>query len=96
MNFIIPKNYKFKPKLLGLIDYPSAILCSIWAVILYALVNILFTSLSIKVYFFLGLFVPVILFCIVGINNENVISVIFYILKYFIKQKVYLYKKRNL
>lgn len=30
MNYIIPKNYKFKPKILGLIDYQSAILDTIW------------------------------------------------------------------
>lgn len=26
MNFIIPKNYKFKPKLLGILDYQTALL----------------------------------------------------------------------
>ena len=93
MNFIIPKNYKFKPKLLGLIDYQSAVLNAIWAIILYVLVNILFTTLTLKVYFFIGLFVPFLLFSIVGINNESLISVFIYIFKFYNNQKIYLYKK---
>ncbi len=34
MNFIIPKDYKFKSKLFGLIDYQTAIFDSIFAGIL--------------------------------------------------------------
>lgn len=93
MNFIIPKNYKFKPKLLGLIDYQSAVLSSVWAIMLYILVNILFTSLTLKIYFFIGLFVPFLLFNIIGLNNESLISVFIYIFKFYNSQKIYLFKK---
>ena len=93
MNFIIPKNYKFKAKLLGLIDYQTAVLDSIWAGILFFFVNAIFTSITMKVYFFIGLFVPFLLFSIIGINNENIISVLIYIFKYYKKQKIYLFKK---
>ena len=93
MNFIIPKNYKFKAKLLGLIDYQTAVLDSIWAGILYILVNVIFSSISMKVYFFIGLFVPFLLFSMIGMNNENIISVLIYIFKYYKKQKIYLFKK---
>lgn len=93
MNFIIPKNYKFKPKLLGLIDYQTAMLDVIWAGILYFLANILFSSISMKIYFFIGLFLPFLLFTVVGINNENIISVFIYIFKFYRKQKIYLYEK---
>lgn len=93
MNFIIPKNYKFKAKLLGLIDYQTAVLDSIWAGILYVLVNAIFSSITMKVYFFIGLFVPFLLFSIIGINNENILSVLIYIIKYYKKQKIYLFKK---
>lgn len=93
MNFIIPKNYKFKAKLLGLIDYQTAVLDSIWAGILYVLVNVVFSSITLKVYFFIGLFVPFLLFSMIGMNNENIISVLIYIFKYYKKQKIYLFKK---
>ena len=94
MNFIVPKNYKFKPKLLGLIDYQSAILDSIWGGILYILVNIFFTSLTTKIYFFIGLFLPILLFSIVGIHSENLISVFIYMMKFFLRQKIYLFRKK--
>lgn len=94
MNFIIPKNYKFKPKLFGLIDYQSAVLNCIWAGILLAFVNIVFSAITLKIYFFIGLFLPFLLFTIVGINNESIFSVCIYIFKYYKNQKIYLYKKQ--
>ena len=93
MNFIIPKNYKFKPKLFGLINYQTAVLDCIWAGLLYIFVNAFFTSFAIKIYFFIGLFLPFMLFSIVGFNNDNILSVFIYIFKYYTNQKIYLYKK---
>ena len=93
MHFIIPKNYKFKPKILGLLDYQSGILVALWAGFLYLFVNIFFSTLTMKLYFFIGLFLPMLLFCIIGVNNENIISVLKYILKFYMSQKIYLYKK---
>ena len=95
MNFIIPKNYKFKPKLLGLLDYQTAVIDGIWAGILYVLSNIFFSSLTHKLYFMIALFLPFLLFTIVGINNESIVSVSIYIFKYLKKQKIYLYKKQK-
>lgn len=96
MNFIIPKNYKFKPKLFGLIDYQTAVLDSLWAGFLYLVVNLLFTSLTTKIYFFIGLFLPFFLLSIVGINHENMLSVAIYLWKFYKNQKIYLFKKRSL
>lgn len=95
MNFIIPKNYKFKPKLFGMIDYQTAVLNLAWAGFLYVLVNIIFTQLALKVYFFIALFVPFLLFSIIGINNESLISVFIYLFKFYKNQKIYLYKKET-
>ena len=95
MNFIIPKNYTFKPKLLGLIDYQTALLDSIWAGLLFGFVQLFFTSLSTKLYIFVALFVPFFLFSIVGVHNENILSVILYLSKYYYHQKIYLFKKRS-
>lgn len=95
MNFIIPKNYKFKPKLFGFIDYQTAVLDSIWAGILYGVVNLFFSSIRVKIYVFIGLFVPFLLFSIVGIHDENIVSVLIYLFKYFKSQKIYLFKKKH-
>lgn len=95
MQFIIPKNYKFKTKLLGLLDYQTAVIDGIWAGILFLLSNLIFTSLTHKLYFIVALFLPVLLFTIIGVNNESVISVTIYIFKYFKRQKIFLYKKKK-
>ena len=39
MHFIIPKNYDFKAKLFGIIDYSTALLNGVWAGILYVFVD---------------------------------------------------------
>ena len=54
MNFIFPQNYNFKNKILGIIDYSTAILNVSWFSILLIIVNILFNDINIK--FFLIIF----------------------------------------
>ena len=40
MKFIIPQNYNFKNKILGIIDYSTAILNIIWYFIIFIILNI--------------------------------------------------------
>lgn len=93
MHFIFPKNYNFKPKLLGFIEYSTAILDTVLAIIIYFFINIIFTNTTIKIYVFISLFFPILLTSILGINKESFISVFKYIFKFFKNQKIYLYKK---
>ncbi len=95
MHFIFPKNYNFKPKLLGFIEYSTAILDTIIGVIIYFLVNQFFTNLNIKIYVFISLFFPIILISILGVNKESIISVFCYIFKFFKNRNTYLYYKNN-
>ena len=48
MKFIFPKNYNFKNKILGIIDYPTALVNVIWYAFILILVNILFTNIDRK------------------------------------------------
>lgn len=95
MQFIFPKNYNFKPKLLGFIEYSTAILDTIIGIIIYFLVNLIFTNLNIKIYVFISLFFPVVLISILGVNRESIISVFSYVFKFFKNRNVYLYYKNN-
>ena len=95
MHFIFPKNYNFKPKLLGFIEYSTAILDVIIGVILYFLVNLFFNSINLKIYVFISLFFPILLISILGVNKESIISVFIYIFKFFKNQNIYLYNKQN-
>ena len=93
MKFIFPQNYNFKSKFLGIIDYSTAILDVVWGVLIFGIVNIFSIGVSIKIFLFIVLFFPVLIFSIVGFNGENIINVCNYLIKYAIKPKILLYKK---
>ena len=83
INFIFPKNYKFKSKLFGFIDYETAIFAVIYGIFLFTILNFIFNNLNIKIYLFVALYFPIILLSFLGVNNENIIDVIKYLFKYF-------------
>ena len=92
MKFIFPQNYNFTSKFLGFIDYSTAIINVIWCAFIFCILNILFSSLKIKIFLFIILSMPFLIFSVVGFNHENILYVLFYILKYINSPKVYLYK----
>ena len=93
MKFIIPQNYNFKNKIWGILDYSTAIFIIIWCSITFGLLHIFIKNLDIKIFLFISLSFPIILFSIVGMNGEPVFYVLEYILKYMFRPKLYLYKK---
>ena len=92
MNYIFPKNYNFKNKIMGIIDYSTAIFNIIVLFLIVSLGNILFIKITNKLIFIIILYLPIFLFSIVGFNNENILYICYYIIKYLLKPKVYLYK----
>ena len=95
MKFIFPQNYDFNTKLFGLIDYSTAILNAIWSGFVLLIINVIFKSLNIKIFLFIILSFPVLLFSIIGINGENIIYVGSYLIKYIVKQKIFFYEKKK-
>ena len=93
MHFVFPKNYNFKSKLFGFIEYSTAIIDVIIAIFLYAFVNLFFYNINIKIFVFISLFFPILLISILGLNKESFLTVFRYIFRFIINQKVYLYKK---
>lgn len=92
MKFIIPQNYNFKNKILGILDYQTAIFIVIWCSITFGLLHIFIKNWDIKIFLFISLAFPIILFSIVGLNGESIVYVSKYILKYLIDQN-YIYIK---
>lgn len=92
MKFIIPQNYDFSSKLFGFLDYSTVIFNVIWFALVFCIVSFIISNLYVKIFTIIILCFPVMLFSIIGFNHENVLYVLFYILKYLYKQKVYLYK----
>ena len=93
MKFIFPKNYNFKSKLFGFIDYSTALIDVVLGMLIFFITNLLFKNINLKIYFFVGLFFPILLFSILGVQKESFLNVLFYIIKFFKNQNVYLYKK---
>ena len=93
MKFIFPTNYNFKSKILGVLDYNTAIINIIWIVFVYCFINLFFNNITLKTILIVILCLPFLLLSIIGFNNENFIYVIKYMLKYLLSTKLYLYKK---
>lgn len=93
MKFIFPQNYNFKNKILGFIDYSTAIFNICWYVLVLIFINLFFENLNIKIFLFIFLCFPILLFSVYGFNGENFIYALSYILSFLFKQKLYLFKK---
>lgn len=95
IKFIFPQNYNFKPKILGVIDYPTAIFCIIYCLFIFFIFNLIFDSFQLIFSCSIAAILPIIIFCFVGFNGENISSVIKYMFLYFIKPKVYVFNKKS-
>lgn len=93
MKFIIPQNYDFKNKLLGIFDYSTAFFNIIWYIIVFFIINLLFKNWNVKIFLLISFCFPITLFSIVGFNGEPIVLVLKYIIKYIFRPKIYLYKK---
>lgn len=91
MKFIFPQNYKFNNKILGIIDYSTAIVNIIWYILVFIVINFIFNSIKIKIFIFILLCFPFFLISVIGFNHENIISVIIYVIKFLKNRKIYLY-----
>ena len=89
MKFIFPQNYDFKNKILGIIDYSTALANVIWYVFVFSIVNFFCSSLELKIFLFIFLCFPFFLISVTGFNGENVIYVLKYFLKFSFKPKIY-------
>lgn len=93
MNFIIPQNYNLKSKFLGFLDYSTIIVNLIWIYTIFQITNLFSLSLHIQISIAVILCLPVLLFSILGINNENIIQILIYLFKYILKPKLYIFYK---
>lgn len=95
MKFIFPQNYDFKNKLFGFIDYSTVIFNLIWDGFILLILNLFFSSLSVKVFLFIVFCFPLFLLSIAGLNGENFLYVFYYLFRFFIKQKLFFYSKKR-
>lgn len=93
MKFIFPQNYHLSSKFLGIIDYSTAIFNICCWVIFFFVSHFLFHDLMTSIIFFILFCFPILLLSIIGFNHENFLYVLGYLIRYYKRPKLYLYRK---
>lgn len=91
--FIFPMNYKKKEKFLGFIDYKTLTVIGIISVVCWLLLKKFELKLTVKI----GVFITIVGFfsilILIGVNGENMLDFLYFMGKYLIHEKVYVYRK---
>ena len=91
--FIFPMNYKKKEKFLGIVDYKCIFVISILALGVFFLLK----NLNIEVILKVSIFIVVVGFfsilILVGVNGENMVDFLYFVLKYLTSEKIYVFRK---
>lgn len=87
------QNFNRKNKWMGIIDYKSLLVLIIYMFIIFSAIRLLNLDFKISIYLFSFFTVPIISAVIININNEVAIDVILIILKFYIKNKIFIHKK---
>ena len=93
MHFVIPQNYNFRSRLFGLFDYPTLIFNVVWFVFLFAISNLCFADVEVKIVFCTILYLPVFIFSFIGVRGENLFAVVFSVCSFVKNRKVLFYSK---
>lgn len=93
MKFIFPRNYNYQNKLLGVIDYNTAIFNIIFFLSTYLILSLFIYNIYYKIFIFIIICLPLLLFSIIGFNNENFLYVLKYLLHFLFSNKIYIFKK---
>lgn len=95
MKFIIPKNFDISPKILGTFDFYSILISTIFIVLTFFILNFFPIQISNKLSITITINLPLFLFLNFGIGKENIIYILYYLIKYLISPKDYIYTKEN-
>lgn len=93
MKFVIPQNYNFKNKFLGIIDYSTLIINVIFYLFVFSVCSLIFKNITVKLFIFISLCFPLFILSITGLNSENIFLVFIYVIKFLKNRRIYLYKK---
>ena len=92
MKFIFPQNFNFKNKIFCIIDYPTAIFNVAYFLVIYTIFNLFMSSLTLKIFFIIIFYFPIFLISVIDFNHENILYFLWYMIKFMIRPKIYLYK----
>ena len=95
MKFIIPKNFNISPKILGTFDFYSILISTIFIVLTFFILNFFPINFSNKLSITITINLPLFLFLNFGIGKENILYILYYLLKYIFSTKDYIYTREN-
>ena len=93
IEYIIPKNYDIKPKIVGVIEQDAMIVFLIVNLLLFIILNNIIGNIFILLELMIIIALPQAIILINGINGESIVYVLKYMAIYIFKKKVYLYQK---
>lgn len=93
MKFIFPQNYNLKNKLFGFMDYSTLLLNLIWIYLIYSISSLFVSSFFIHISIIIIFCLPLFLFSIFYVGNENLLNILIYLIKYLISPKLYIFYK---
>lgn len=93
MKYIIPKNYDIKPKILGTFNFYSLLITLIAVIITYVIISLFDITFINKISICIIINLPIFLLLNFGIESENILFIILYLMIYMFSKKVYLYDK---
>ena len=91
--FIFPMNYKNKEKFLGFIDYKVVVAILVLAFFVFIILKNIGISLIVKVTLFIVIVGFFSILIAIGVNGENMLDFLWFMIKYLMKEKVYVYRK---
>lgn len=93
MKFVFPRNYNYQNKMLGVLDYNTAVFNTVFALFDYLILSTFITNLYYRIFFFILTSMPLLLFSIIGFNNENFLYVLKYLVHFIYSDKIYIFNK---
>lgn len=91
--YYFPENYNKKEKFLGIVEYKLLIVVGVLCTIVFYTLKYIELNIKLKVCLFMIFSGFPSIFVLIGVNGENMVDFIKYMFKFFIKEKIYVYRK---
>lgn len=95
VRYIIPRNYDFKPKLFGLIEYRLGVFVTGLILVLILIFHNINIPAILKIQIIIVINMPILMLGTIGVRGESLFDIIKLLLSYYFKQKIYFYEKEN-
>lgn len=95
VKYIIPRNYDFKPKLFGIIEYKLGVFVSALTLALIIIFQNIKMVAIMKIQIIIVIIVPIIMIGTIGVRGEKFFDILKLLFSYYLKPKIYFYFKEG-